>query len=308
MLQALFCVCGWVFHVIDFFFFLLAFLFAENKTKTVSTKFLIKGEFSLATPGAVQSLAFSKEYFGEDAIELVPSYLLLAQCYLGQKKFGQVQEYLGLANWSVLKTPDCNYEIRSQLHRTFGKLCAAQGKHNEATTHLAKDIYWMSLHKGPEHVATSTGYFHLATVFDAQHRVEAALALYDKVVDIWYKYLSTVRMAGEDAQETSEAQCEEALQMLTKILSVREQVLGEFHIATGEAQYTLGLLQLLMDRDLDTALSCIDSAHQVYTTHLGSDHPSTKDVEDILSLLNATKAQREGETSLEPQESAPITA
>ena len=80
----------------------------------------------------------------------------------------------------MLKHPDCSNAIRSQLHRNFGKLYAAQGKHEQAAQQLASDIYFMSLEVGPEHVDTAGGYFHLAAVFDAQHRVENALAMYDK--------------------------------------------------------------------------------------------------------------------------------
>ncbi|GBG28988.1 Zinc finger MYND domain-containing protein 12 [Hondaea fermentalgiana] len=254
-------------------------------TQRIAQRFLIKGEYELSIPGAMQCLSFSKEVYGDDTIDLVPAYLLLAQCHLGMRNFRPVQEFLGLANWSVLKTPDCPNEIKAQLERTFGKLCAAEGKHAEAAEHLAKDIYWTSLASGPEHVKVSVGYFNLACVFDAQHRVEAALALYDKVVDIWYKYLSAVRMSGDDTDPLSEAQCEEAMQMLLKILDVRRQFLGDNHIATGEAHFTLGLLRLLMERELDVAKQSIATAHSLYVSHLGPDHPSTVDVKDLLGAL-----------------------
>ena len=44
----------------------------------------------------------------------------------------QAEEFLSLANWSVLKNPDCSNHLRSQLHRNFGKLYSAQGKLDEA--------------------------------------------------------------------------------------------------------------------------------------------------------------------------------
>ncbi len=262
-------------------------------TRTAATKFLVQGQFMLGIPGAVQSLAFSKEVYGEDAVELVPAYLLLARCNLGLGNLRPTQEYLGLANWIVLKSPAAPPSARSELHRAFGNLCAAQGKYADSAQHLAKAIFWMSSEKGPEHVETSAGYFHLAAVFDAQHRVEAALALYDKVVDIWYKYLSTVRVAGDAANGLTEPQCDEALQMLQKVLATREQVLGENHIATGEAHYTLGLLRLLKGRDVALAHANIDAAHQVYLQHLGPDHPSTRDVKDLLAVVDAQINQPE---------------
>ena len=45
--------------------------------------------------------------FGNGRIELVPSYLLLAEANLGLGRFKQAEEFLSLANWSILKNPDC---------------------------------------------------------------------------------------------------------------------------------------------------------------------------------------------------------
>lgn len=58
-------------------------------------------------PGAVQSLRFSTQVFGDGAIEIVHAYLLLAEANLGLRRYKQTEEFLGMANWSVLKNPDC---------------------------------------------------------------------------------------------------------------------------------------------------------------------------------------------------------
>ena len=42
-----------------------------------------------------------------------------------------------------------------------------------------------------------------------QHRIENALAFYDKVVDIWYKFLASVRNDTELAESLSESQLQE---------------------------------------------------------------------------------------------------
>ena len=47
---------------------------------------------------------------------------LLKQAY-GEAK---AEEYLSLANWSILKNPDCSNRTKSQLYRNFGKLYASQ--------------------------------------------------------------------------------------------------------------------------------------------------------------------------------------
>jgi hypothetical protein len=43
-----------------------------------------------------------------------------------ESRFTATEEFLSLANWSVLKNPQCSNTLRSQLHRNFGKLYSAQ--------------------------------------------------------------------------------------------------------------------------------------------------------------------------------------
>src|SRR5690606_37496324 len=45
----------------------------------------------------------------------------------------------------------------------------------------------------PESVFTCGGYFFLAEVFLAENQADLALAMMDKVVDIWYKYLASLK-------------------------------------------------------------------------------------------------------------------
>jgi len=53
---------------------------------------LVSSQYSLAIPGAVQSLKFLREIFGEGSVESVPPYLLLAEANLGLGKFQQAEE------------------------------------------------------------------------------------------------------------------------------------------------------------------------------------------------------------------------
>ena len=89
-----------------------------------ATKFLVHGDFELSIPGAVQALRYSLDVYGAGKIELVPCYLLLAEANLGLGRHKQAEEYLSLANWSILKNPDCSNRTKSQLYRNFGKLYA----------------------------------------------------------------------------------------------------------------------------------------------------------------------------------------
>ena len=56
-------------------------------------------------------------------------------------------------------------------------------------------------------------------VFFAMNRVENALAMYDKVVDIWYKCLASVLAAKADgpAPMLSEAKGSEGIEMLSQV-------------------------------------------------------------------------------------------
>ncbi|KAL3904361.1 MAG: hypothetical protein SGPRY_011313 [Prymnesium sp.] len=86
-----------------------------------ATRHLVKGNFKLAIPAASYALRFTTSIYGEGRVELVPSYLLLAEANLGVLKYRKAEEYLTLANWAVLKTPNCSNALRSQLRRNFDR-------------------------------------------------------------------------------------------------------------------------------------------------------------------------------------------
>mmetsp|Transcript_20205 Transcript_20205/g.42332 ORF Transcript_20205/g.42332 Transcript_20205/m.42332 type:complete len:456 (+) Transcript_20205:113-1480(+) len=249
-----------------------------------ASKMLVNGQYTLAIPGAIQALSFLKDIFGDGSVESVPPYLLLAEANLGLEKFQQCEEFLSLANWSVLKNPTCSNALKSQLHRNFGKLYTAQDKLEEALKELAKDIYHSSLEVGPEHVDTSGGYFHMANIFYIQNKIDNALAFYDKVVDIWYKFLGLVRNNAELAETFSESQLREGIEMLEKIMQTRVKLLGDAHIATGEVKYTVGLLYLFLG-DKDKANNYVQTAAAIYKDKLGENHSSTQDVVSIAETV-----------------------
>lgn len=67
------------------------------------------------THPAIQALSFSKDIFGDGSIEMVPPYLLLSEANLGLGLLQSADRFLSMANWSVLKTPNCSNAIRSQV-------------------------------------------------------------------------------------------------------------------------------------------------------------------------------------------------
>jgi hypothetical protein len=57
------------------------------------------------------------------------------------KQFKQAEDYLSLAKWAVVKTPECTHEIKAQLYRNFGQLYAAQNNHRDALAHLSESVH-----------------------------------------------------------------------------------------------------------------------------------------------------------------------
>lgn len=48
---------------------------------------------------------------------MVPPYLLLSEANLGLEQLQSAEEFLSLANWSIIKAPQCSNAIRSQVVR-----------------------------------------------------------------------------------------------------------------------------------------------------------------------------------------------
>lgn len=190
-------------------------------TRQEALKLLHEGHFDLAIPAALQSLRFSMDYYGQNSIDLVPSYLLLGEACVGLSRYKQAEEYLSLAKWAVLKQPNCSNSLKSNLYRNFGKLYGSQGKYKDALYQLANDVYFSSLDNGPEHIATVGGYFYMGNVFMQQENIAGGLAMYAKVAQIWFKALSGTPEQGRTLK-LDEAQQTECQQMMLKILAARE--------------------------------------------------------------------------------------
>jgi tetratricopeptide (TPR) repeat protein len=246
-----------------------------------ATSHLVHGDFDAAAIEAGRALKLSLDVFGPGKIELVSCHLLLAEANLGLGRQKFTAEYLARANWCILKNPDCSNRLKSQLYRNFGKLYASQGKYDEALRQLANDIYFSSLQSGPEHVETAGGYYYMATVFYLQSKIDSALGMCDKVVEIWMK-------EGKKSSPTtlSESQIMEGVQVISKIVVLREEALGIDHVATGEACFVLGLLYNHA-KEPGKARGLIGKASKIYQQELGASHPTTIDCVGRLQSLGA---------------------
>lgn len=163
--------------------------------QAVAQQNLVSKNFELAVPAALRGLRTLISLHGDGGVELVSAYLVLAEVNLGLTRISQAEGFLSTANFILLRHPEASNELRSRMHRNFGRVYAAQGNNVAALESFARDIYFSTLCLGPEHISTSIGYFFLAQVFAAQANMEAALAFFDKVVDIWYKYLLGAKSA-----------------------------------------------------------------------------------------------------------------
>lgn len=59
---------------------------------------------------------------------------------LGLGKLNQAEEYLAQAEWTALKTPGCEDQIKSRLFRNLGLLNAAKGNYTEALGYFSDDV------------------------------------------------------------------------------------------------------------------------------------------------------------------------
>lgn len=272
---------------------------------------------------AVAALKIAVEVYGNKSLHLVPFYLLLVDIVLCEKELKPAEEMLLLVDWLLVKTGDSPAsalelpeesksllvvrmnKLYSLLHLEYGAFpeglqCAAQGAH-----HCSRLF-------GPNHVYTSELYFCLGVIFyrmqcgsslneqmqshqesQPQQRAleqrdqqkKSALAMLDKVVDIWYRFLTNPPEDPATWMSKNRRLLQEASAMLQQIVSIRRNLLGTKHVATGEVQYTLALLFLFKECHIQ-AKAFVKQAVNIYVDALGSEHPSTMNVIHVLQQLD----------------------
>lgn len=297
-------------------------------------------------------MKFSKDVYGDLSIEVVEPYLCLAQISLGTKQLSDGEkvlpavqlhkiaglcynlfiflfQYLAQAKWNIINSPNSSDHIKARLHSLSGQLYLIKGDFTQARTEFAQMIYYNTRSNGAESIAASVGYCFLGEAFLQENKVENALASFDKVVDIWYKYLSGIYAKvesgeaeaklgaiGETAKLVSQQLAKEVApkskssdeativeintnvsyenqldghKQLNGILEHRRSLLGSNHIATGEVHYTLGLFEFFFSGDAATAAGHLKSAKNIYSEQLGPGHPSTAHVADVSEVLCGVK-------------------
>merc|ERR1711865_1131585 len=115
---------------------------------------------------------------------------------MGLDRHKQAEEYLSLANWAVVKTPDVGLDVRSQLHRNFGKLYASQGRHKEELTEpkreegievLSRILEKRASYYGQEHLDVAEVHLSLGLLHEtcgerlaAKEQLTLAIDLYER--------------------------------------------------------------------------------------------------------------------------------
>ncbi|XP_043853155.1 zinc finger MYND domain-containing protein 12 [Dromiciops gliroides] len=260
----------------------------------VAQKYLFEGKHEESVPAALHSLRFRINVYGLNSVQLVPAYLLLSEASIGLGHIVQAEEYLSQAQWTVLKSTDCNDEIHSLLHRNLGLLYTAKESYEEARYHLANDIYFASCIYGSEDIKTSGAYFLMANVFFHQKKMDVADSLYKKVTDIWHTFLdqhiqNQLRarkkpadiLAKELENDTGldEPQEAEAVHILGTILEIRE------HTEKGKPEVTVKILKTVAM--LDYLMMNLSKAHElaVKAYLLSKELPNKEDESEALRDL-----------------------
>lgn len=240
-------------------------------------------------------------------------------------------QYLAQAKWNIINSPNSSDQTKSRLHSLSGQLYLMKRDFEQARVEFAQMVYYSTRSNGAESVAASVGYCYLGEAFLSESKVENALASFDKVVDIWYKYLSGIYAkvesgeaearlgaTGEAAKLVSQHLAKELApksknadeativeintnvsfenqmdghKQLNAILEHRRSLLGSNHIATGEVHYTLGLFEFFFSGDAETAAAHLSGAKNIYSEQLGPGHPSTLHVSDVTEVLCGVKPE-----------------
>ncbi|KAK3743403.1 hypothetical protein QZH41_011526 [Actinostola sp. cb2023] len=276
--------------------------------RTAGQKLLFEGKYDRAVPAALQSLKFSIHVYGLSSIELVPSYLILGEASIGLDKLSQAEEYLAQAEWTALKTPGCEDDIKSRLFRNLGLLNAAKENYAAALNYFSDDIYHSSRQYGTDDIHTSGGYFHMANVFNRQNKLDIAFSLYNQVTDIWYEHLS--RLVGQrtktpakpsgigpafksgiptDFEVLGEAQEAEAIQVIRAMLELREQQSVQSPSVMFKIYFTVAMLQFVLG-DLIKARDYGTKARTSCENIVSGDEASIKKIVEFLGSVERSIA------------------
>eukprot|EP01063_Lacrimia_lanifica_P021236 TRINITY_DN2850_c0_g1_i1.p1 TRINITY_DN2850_c0_g1~~TRINITY_DN2850_c0_g1_i1.p1 ORF type:complete len:464 (+),score=180.31 TRINITY_DN2850_c0_g1_i1:78-1469(+) len=277
-------------------------------------RLLVEGDAKEAIEGGLKTLKLKEAYYSTGSLQLVSSYFHLARVNQYMDKFKAAEEFLSLAQWTLLKHPDCDIALKAELHQTYGLLYASDGRLDIALKHLAHATYFLTELNGPEHVLTSFGYFDLGNVFAAKSNMSCAMSFYDKVKDIWYKHLTDSFQChpfGADVkpvtllspEQLGEENLQDALKMLRGIVGLQTERFTQVHPCTGNAELVLGLFNVWIG-DNGAAQECLGRSIEIHKRVYGEAHQT---VTAIKSYMMQFKYPVPEQTEHYVSASAPMT-
>eukprot|EP00667_Euglena_gracilis_P017311 EG_transcript_18239 len=258
---------------------------AQNEAR----RLLMEGNTQGSVEGGLRTLKLKEAYYGSGSLQLVPSYFHLARTNQYLDKFKQAEEFLSLAQWTLLKHPDAPVALRAELHQTFGLLYASASKLDLALKHLAQATYFLTVLNGPNHILTAFGYFDLGNVFAAKSSMDSAMAFYNKVKDIWYDHLTLV-FGGPELDPAvlstpalfGEENVQDALKMLRGIVGLQTERFGLVHPATASAELILALYYRWIADDTH-AVQCMTRSVEIHKRVYGVQHQTTLRVREFIA-------------------------
>lgn len=271
-----------------------------------SNVLLQDGDFRGALERGLKTLQFVQEMYGPNSIEQIEPYFLLAKANQYLKRYKQAEEFLSIAQWTIIKNVQTPPHVRAELHQNFGLLYVGKGNIEKSIDHLATSVYYLALLHGSDHLITSFGYFNLGNVFASQGKMDAATDFLRNVTEIWHTHLLEVvhqehtfnredadSVDGEDVKENrqinaledlDEDKIHEAGRMFEQVLHIQMDRYGENHIETGKIFLVLGLYQWYTG-ELKKSRECLEKSISIMQRVLGDKHLLTKEVEEIKAKI-----------------------
>lgn len=259
-------------------------------------RLLVEGNAKAAVEGGLKTLRLKEAYYGHGHLQLVPAYFHLARTNQYMDKFKAAEEFLSLAQWTILRNKDVDVSLKAELHQTFGLLYASDAKLDAALKQLTSATYYLCVMNGPEHILTSFGYFDLGNVFAAKSNMEHAMSFYDKVKDIWYQHLTlALRLALEPSDDDAVApgsdmlvaanfgieNLQDAVKMLRGIVGLQTERYGRVHPSTSRSEFVLGMF-MLWNGDAASAVGSLLKALEISKRVFGDRHPNTGEIRSLM--------------------------
>lgn len=252
-------------------------------------RLLKDGDLEKAFTAALKCLTLKQSFFGSKSLELVSVYFRLAKATQSLQNFQQAQEFLSMANWSIIQNPECDDNLRAELFQTYGILYANQKNFPKSLHYLAKSVYYNSLVHGPEHIITSFDYFNMGNVLASAGKHTQANDFHVRVLDIWYNHLHHCLVGDQSVRPTnpedlSRDKLYDASKILERLLENMEDRYGEQQIAVGKAHLVSGLFFKWTGNEM-AAQKALNHALEIYQFASGAESVTTKEIEEIIKQL-----------------------